>query len=359
MLFVIDVGVGVRPWVFDVIKSMFKPAGRRHLFLIGNPTDTSSQMYAEELATGPDGGPSWSWQTMAAPDHPNLAAELEGRPPPFPAAVSLAQFQAWLADWAEPIDARDAVPATDLQWPPEWWRKKHKPADPPRWFRPGPLMEARALGRWPSQGTYGVWSDAAWQSAVTTPRPVLWGGAQLPEVGCDGARHGDDCTAIAVRLGCCLLTVERHNGWDVLRIAHRLKELCKNLAGRANAERPDTARPLSPQDIPVKIDGDTGASTSSGWARPTATAGCRCAPRARPGSRPSTPTAAASCGSAWRSWRSRGISTSAVWRRRRWPVCGSRRWRRPGRRTRPGASSSPRRGPRPACAAAAPTRWTG
>jgi hypothetical protein len=247
MLFVIDEAVGVAPWVFDVMRSMFKPNGTHHWLIIGNPTDTASQMYAEELNVNADGGPAWSWVTMAAPDHPNLAAELRGEPPPFPSAVSLAQFEGWLADWCDPIVADEAT-ATDLQWPPAWYCAAHGLAA--QWYRPGPEMEARGLGRWPSSGTYGVWSDALWQAALSRLGPPL----DVPQVGCDVARYGEDYTEMHVRCGPCSLHHERHNGWGTDRTAGRLKELAGEWVEWHNGRLDPAAQKVRPQEVPVKVD---------------------------------------------------------------------------------------------------------
>jgi hypothetical protein len=48
----------------------------------------------------------------------------------------------------------------DFAWPPlDYCTRKDIQ---PRWYRPGPLFEARGLGRWPSHSS-GVWSEALWQ----------------------------------------------------------------------------------------------------------------------------------------------------------------------------------------------------
>lgn len=241
MLFVIDEGVGVEGWVYDVLRSQFKPGGEHHWLVIGNPTDTASQMYAEELSADEQGDPSWSLVEMAAPSHPNLAAELRGEPPPFPAAVSLAQFREWLDAWADPIAAGEAT-ALDLEWPP----------GSGRWYRPGPEMEARALGRWPSAGTFGVWGDGLWQSALRElPLPHT---DVFPEIGADIARFGDDYTEMHVRCGPCSLHHERHNGWPTDRTAGRLKELAREWAAWHNRRLDPAAALLDPQCVRVKID---------------------------------------------------------------------------------------------------------
>lgn len=246
MLFIIDEGVGVHSWVYQVIKSMFKPNGRHQWLVVGNPTNTASQMYAEEFSEDVDGRPAWHRVTMSAPDHPNLAAELRGESPPFPAAVSLAQFETWLADWSDPIDPSEANKGddgnVDLEWPP----------GSGKWYRPGPEMESRALGRWPSSATHGVWSDALWQKALKPlelPPPGV-----LPEVGCDVARFGEDYTAIHVRCGGVSLRHERHNGWSTTRTAGRLKELCREYAAWATARKPPQSVPVRPEEIRVKVD---------------------------------------------------------------------------------------------------------
>ncbi len=121
------------------------------------------------------------------------------------------------------------------------------------WLRPGPVAESRWLGRWPSQGTYGVWSDADWQAAVALDLapPPGW----LPEVGCDVARFGDDWTAIHVRVGPVSVHHEAANGWSTSETAGRLKQLCREWAAWWNERHPQHA-PVKPEDIPVKVDDD-------------------------------------------------------------------------------------------------------
>ena len=246
MLFVFDEAVGVDAKFWATTRTMFQPTGEHGWVCIYNPTDTSSQAHQEELLTDEDGSPAWHVVEMASPEHPNIAADLAGLPQPFPGAVSLAQFEDWLGSWSEPIEAGDAA-ATDLEWPP----------GSGRWYRPGPLMESRALGRWPSGSTYGVWSEAAWAAAVAV-REQKWvePGSVLPEIGCDVARHGDDYTEMHVRWGDRSTHHERHNGWGTDRTALRLVEMCREWAERATRARPTGAAPITPQQIAVKVDAD-------------------------------------------------------------------------------------------------------
>ena len=218
MLFVFDEAVGVDQIFWETTKSMFKPDGLHHWLAIFNPTDASSQAAMEERLGG------WHVVTMSALDHPNIAAELAKQPQPFPAAVSLAQVASWLRDWAEPIDESERK-ATDIEFPP----------GSGIWLRPGPLCEARVLGRWPSQAAYSVWSDALWQTTLAARHELdeRW----AVQIGCDVARFGDDLTAIHVRKGRCSIHHEAHNGWSTDKTAARLKQLCHEYAGKIDQRR--------------------------------------------------------------------------------------------------------------------------
>lgn len=235
ILMVFDEAVGVDRVFWETAKTMF--GGEGHAWLcIFNPTDTASQAYMEEM-TG-----NWHVITMSALDHPNIAAELAGKPAPYPSAMRLGRLDELLREWCTPITPGERK-ATDVEWPPASGE----------WFRPGPIAESRLLGRWPSQGTYGVWSDGDWQAAVATvldlpPR-------MLPEIGCDVARFGDDWTAIHVRRGPVSLHHESHNGWSTVQTAGRLKQLCRQWAADVSRERPQAAA-IKPEDLKVKIDDD-------------------------------------------------------------------------------------------------------
>ena len=116
-------------------------------------------------------------------------------------------------------------------------------------------MESRALGRYPTQSSRGVWSEVAWAAAIA-PRPWTPPGDVLPEIGCDVARGGLDWTAIHIRWGTRSVHHERHNGWTTDKTAARLRQLADEWAGRATAVRQASAAPIRPQDIVVKVDGD-------------------------------------------------------------------------------------------------------
>jgi hypothetical protein len=246
MLFIFDEAIGVDPIFWETVKSMFQPNGEHAWLCIFNPTDTSSQAYAEELMTGLDGKPAWHVVSMAAMEHPNITEALEGRDAPYPGAVSLAQVDTWVAEWCEPIGVGEVDAALgDFEWRP----------GSGSWHRPGPLFDSRACGRWPRQGSYGVWSDLAWTLATSPAEQVVAAG-ELPVIGADLASTGGDFSEFHTRHGTHSLAHERHNGWAEDQIAGRLKVLCAEMAALFNAKLQLGKAQVRPQDIPVHYDAD-------------------------------------------------------------------------------------------------------
>lgn len=224
-LMIFDEAVGVEPQFWETAESMFNEGGA--WLCIFNPTDTSSQAYIEEQ-TG-----TWNVISLSLLEHPNITAELAGLPPPFPAAMRLSRLETLLKKWCRPVNGRPL--ATDIEWPP----------DSGEYLRPGPIAEARLLGRWPSQATNNVWSDGAWQASelLILPEPQ-----DLPvEIGCDVARFGDDFTEIHVRRGPVSLHHEAANGWSTTETAGRLKQLANEWGHHCGAEG---------HRIAVKVDDD-------------------------------------------------------------------------------------------------------
>lgn len=220
---VFDECVGVQGPFWDGAEGMM--TGENCYWLaICNPTDTGSRAFIECSNTQ-----KWHVIEISALEHPNIAADLAGQPAPFPKAVRLAWIEGRIAEWCtkeqgtgdEEGDAQNTEHAASnarFEFPPGSGTL----------YRPGPLFESRVMGRWPSQGSSSVWSDAMWQAAMEQ-QPV--DPFQPLRIGCDKARFGDDFTSIVVRRGACALHHETHNGWDNNRIAGRLKQLCAEFAG--------------------------------------------------------------------------------------------------------------------------------
>jgi hypothetical protein len=234
VLIVLDEAVGVDASIWEAADSMTMGV-HYGIVALCNPTDASSEFYRREQSG------LWTVIHISCLDHPNIAAELAGHEPPYPSAIRLQWLRDRLAEWASPVTG-DPRP-TDIEWPP----------GSGAYLRPGPLAEARLLGRWPSTGN-GVWSDTLWSAAERSdlsPPPNA-----IPEIGVDVARFGDDDTAIHVRWGPRSLHHEQHNGWSAAEICGRLRELCRQYATLATQHRPASATPIKPEQICCKIDQD-------------------------------------------------------------------------------------------------------
>lgn len=124
MLFIFDEAIGIDATFWNTTRSMFQPDGRHAWVAIGNPTDQSSQMYAESQSG------AWNVIEMGAlgfnedgsrnpaRDHPNITRGLAGLPPLYPSAVTLPQFEAWIAAWTTETDPSGAGLDDVLEWPP-------------------------------------------------------------------------------------------------------------------------------------------------------------------------------------------------------------------------------------------------
>lgn len=252
VLVVFDEAVGVGGEFWEAAHTM------AHAFLaIFNPTDTTSQAYQEETqAERP-----YTVLEMSQLSHPNVKAHLEGEALPVPFAVKPWEMAINLRSWSQPIPA-DQAKKTDVQWPPAWATGYiARTGERPQWYRPGPLAEARILGRWPSQGTYGVWSDANWQAtqaetadkAIDRARRAAAQGV-LPRVGLDVAVFGDDWTEFHSRCGPVSLDHEGYNGRDTDHTIGQAVKLAERWAAWTTAIRPAEAEPVKPGDIVFVVD---------------------------------------------------------------------------------------------------------
>lgn len=238
MLFIFDEAEGIDESYWTTTKTMMRPGSGDAWLTIGNPTTTSSQSYLESLSVDEHGNPLWKCFNLSALNHPNIINELKGLPPPIPSAITLAQLRQWIKEWCEPIDEHEAT-SLDFFFDGTW-------------YRPSPIAEARILGRRPTSSINSVWNDCIWKMCAAKkdvpPRFVI------PHIGCDVARYGDDNTAIHARIGNVSVFHEERNGLSVVQVADRLKKLAATLAAKCES---DGFAPLSPKDIPIKVD-DTG-----------------------------------------------------------------------------------------------------
>lgn len=227
MLIIFDEAQGIEAPFWEALRSMLT-GGRWAFLAIYNPIGQGSRVFKEE--SSPTYHPV---VRMSCLDHPNIKAELEGKPPPIPSAIRLADIKLMLQDWATPMEARDAGPE-DICIDGQWWQL-------------GPIADARIAGRWPRQPVNSVWSATVFDECVA--RRIVDAGTI--QIGCDVARYGDDFTTIHVRKGFVSLHHERHNGWNTTQTTMRLIDLTVEFAERYKAEK------IQPKKICVAID-DTG-----------------------------------------------------------------------------------------------------
>jgi hypothetical protein len=222
------------------MASMLRPGSGDAALVIGNPLTTTSRAYLEHKAVLTDGNPKWHRVRLSCLDHPNIAAGLKGEPPPISGAVTAGQVDGWVGDWCDPVASGDERP-TDISWRG-------------RFYRPGPVGEPRILGRRPSAGSDGVWSEAVLALAMG-PAPAIPPDS-IPVIGCDVANYGDDFTAIHTRCGPVSLWHQTGSGWDHLRVAARLRDEATRAAEWANRRPNRTTRPLRPDEIPIHLEDD-------------------------------------------------------------------------------------------------------
>jgi len=227
---IIDESVGVEKEFWEAIETML--TGEEFgLLSICNPTTTACQAYLEEKEQGNH------IHVISALNHPNIQAELQGLPAPYPAAIRLVSIMKWLDKWCDKLGFAEDPKETDFEFP----------VGTGIYYRPGPIAESRILGRWPTSGIDTVWNEVLVDYCMDTP--IKLDDNWPVTIGCDIARFGDDMTEIVVRKGLCIMEHESHSGWRSGQVAGRLKQLATQYAF------PNQSR----FSIPIYID-DTG-----GW----------------------------------------------------------------------------------------------
>jgi hypothetical protein len=262
MLVVFEECVGVDQEFWDAARGVLSGGICRWL-AICNPTDSSSHAYTEEISGG------WTVINVSAFEHPNIEAELRGADPPIPAAVRIAQLAENMDDWGDWIEEGEEQPTdVDLGDPATYGLADFTAAHlhgittgfPARFWRPGPVGEARVLGRYPAQSAYSIFSDAAFELAAR--KQIDKQTREVPVIGCDVARFGDDATCIHVRQGDQSLEHRTYRKHSTTQTANVLKQLAREYAAAVN---------VRPYEIPVLIDDDGvgGGVTDQRYSEPT------------------------------------------------------------------------------------------
>jgi hypothetical protein len=211
ILIVIEEGVGVPKYIWDAVGGLMTHPDNR-VFAIGNPTDEATEFgLASESSL-------YNTLSISALNHPNIIAELRGERPPFPDAVRLLWLYEMLEKECELVDkaSEDSFPFVSL---PEIKNALEGTTAnlEEKWeYMPTAYFQGRVLGEFPTQADQQV-IPKAWLKH----QPVLEPGPKdMPELGSDVARFGDDRTTIFVRRGPCLMSGREIRKMDGLEVAH-------------------------------------------------------------------------------------------------------------------------------------------
>ena len=258
ILVIVEEAVGVPHYIFEAIGGLMTHPDCRVL-AIANPTDEANDFgkACENL--------QHNVLSISALSHVNIIAELNCEKPPYPDAVRLQ----WLYEMLESETER--VPElTDDAF--EFWALPAIQAalhgqpitdQSERWFYlPTAYFQGRVLGEFPTQADQQV-IPKGWLKAQETLEPIT---ADIPEIGCDVARFGDDRTGIGTRRGPCVYQLRELRKMDNLVIESELRDealfaarLWRGDQWWASASAED--RIAMAKKIPIKIDVTGGLGT--------------------------------------------------------------------------------------------------
>ncbi len=207
-LIVVDESSGIPFYIWDAVNAMMVAPECRELVL-GNPIETSGHYY--DIRNSPD----YNIIRISCLDHPNIVAELAGLPAPYPSAVSLVWIREMLTKHAERTRSPDA---SSIEFPP----KSNE------WYNPDDIFRPRVLGLFPKQASQSLW-DEKWIDDARV-RKLEWTENELPEIGGDIARFGDDRTTLWHRRGSVVLECMYYGKRDTMETAGWLVDMAENAA---------------------------------------------------------------------------------------------------------------------------------
>ena len=216
LLVVVDEAAGVAEEIFEAIMGVLTSAHCR-LILIGNPTDIGGQFYRAFRTEG------WKTGKTAAWDTPNFKE------------LGITREDIINNTWEAKVPRKDNG---DFDWPypwlitPKWahdafleWGTSH-----PAWF-------ARVEGEFPEQGEYNVIPLGWIEQAQDRWPDVMPDRNEQVVLGVDVARGGMDLSAIAVRQGAKILSIETFSNMDGPLLAGEIAVRYRRLkASRANID---------------------------------------------------------------------------------------------------------------------------
>src|SRR5260370_12694213 len=216
------------------------------LLVIGNPTDEATN-FGQACES-----PSYNVISISGLDHPNIALELACQEPLYEKAVRLLWLYEMLDLECEHIDAlrEDAF---------EYWSLPAinaalggQPITPEseRWiYLPTGYFQGRVLGEFPTQADEQV-IPKGWLKFQPKQEPAP---GEMPQIGCDIARFGNDRTTIFIRRGPCVLWAIEIRKMDTVFVTDALKDAAKRACREVDPDWQKT-KSITPKKIPIAID---------------------------------------------------------------------------------------------------------
>jgi hypothetical protein len=223
VVIIVDEAVGVPSEMFEALESLMV-GDNVYVLCIYNPTDPGS--YVSKL----ENSPGWHTVTMSAYDHPNIWTGVErlgeGRSTtedlPYPGAINLSRFEQLLKQWSTQIDEQQYNESRDILLPSSILK------DELEYFRPGPIAEARLLGRWPNISFNTIFSEGEVDNSFTNI--IKDGPDDFLTIGVDVARFGSDFSAFCVRFGNKILYMNEINGLSTTEVTEYTIQLVRKYA---------------------------------------------------------------------------------------------------------------------------------
>lgn len=245
VLVIFDEATGIERDFWSRAGTMAQPIAGHAFLAFYNPNDASSYAYEAE-----DSG-NYHVIRLCALTHLNVQRELRGLHPAIPSAIRLDNVWQRIRLECREIREADFDPIIDFWFPGvfskelnSWLPGETSPViGAPKCYRPNtPEFEAQVLGRWPLAASDALFSPLSLKlcRALRIEISPLW----PVVVGCDVARFGDDHTCFAIRIGPCLVKVERASKRDTSWIAYRIRELLDEIATeyKSHEDRHEVAR---------------------------------------------------------------------------------------------------------------------
>lgn len=245
ILIIIEEGVGVPKYIWDAAEGLMTHPDNR-LFVIGNPTDETT-----EFGTASESS-LYHVMSISALDHPNIQAELRCEPPPIPDAVRLLWLYEMLTKECEQVESavEDAFEFVALEQIKN--ALEGRPADLSQTaiYMPTAYFQGRVLGEFPTQADQQV-IPKTWLKFQPRLEPA---DTDVPELGCDVARFGDDRSTVFSRRGPCVLNARELRKMDADVVADACRDEALRCAREWKPNLPSDEQERLAKKFRIKVD---------------------------------------------------------------------------------------------------------